>query len=83
MNVVFSERAKRDWQRIPKQIQSRLRKKLAFYLKNRSPFFYAETLKKFEFGEYRFRIGDYRIIFDKIERGIFILRIGHRKDIYN
>ena len=33
-------------------------------------------------GEYRFRIGDYRVIFDTVKESIIILSIGHRKDIY-
>jgi len=34
---------------------------------------------------YRFRVGDYRIIFDmnKNELTILILQIGHRKNIYD
>lgn len=34
---------------------------------------------------YRFRVGDYRIIFDmeKDKLAILILQIGHRKNIYN
>jgi mRNA interferase RelE/StbE len=33
-------------------------------------------------GTYRFRIGDYRIIFDIEDEEIVILRVGHRKEIY-
>lgn len=34
---------------------------------------------------YRFRVGDYRVIFDmdKNEVQILILKIGHRKNVYN
>jgi mRNA interferase RelE/StbE len=34
--------------------------------------------------EYRLRIGEYRILFDVNwnEKKIFILKIGHRKDVY-
>ena len=31
---------------------------------------------------YRLRIGDYRVIFDIEGDSIFILKIGHRKNIY-
>ena len=31
---------------------------------------------------YRFRIGDYRVIFDHTDVAIIVLRVGHRKDIY-
>ena len=37
-------------------------------------------------GEYRglfkYRIGDYRIIYAKTTDGALVLRIGHRKDVY-
>ncbi len=33
-------------------------------------------------GTYRFRIGDYRVIFDIYGEDIVILRIGHRRSIY-
>ena len=34
-------------------------------------------------GCFRYRFGDYRVIYTIINREILILRIGHRKDIYN
>jgi len=33
-------------------------------------------------GTYRFRIGDYRVIFDIEGKDIVALRVGHRRDIY-
>jgi mRNA interferase RelE/StbE len=33
-------------------------------------------------GAYRFRIGDYRVVFDLEGDEIVILRVGHRRDIY-
>jgi mRNA interferase RelE/StbE len=33
-------------------------------------------------GTYRFRIGDYRVIFDLDGETIVVLRIGHRSSIY-
>jgi len=36
-------------------------------------------------GLYRFRFGDYRIIYeiDFFKKHIYILRVSHRKDVYN
>jgi mRNA interferase RelE/StbE len=31
---------------------------------------------------FRLRVGDYRVIFDIIRDAIIVLRIGHRKNIY-
>ena len=33
-------------------------------------------------GLFRYRIGDYRVIYSKVPEGLLILRVGHRKDIY-
>ena len=33
-------------------------------------------------GSYRFRVGDYRIIFDIEEKDIIVLRVGHRRELY-
>lgn len=35
-----------------------------------------------EFGEYRYRVGDYRIIVDINRSRILVLKGGHRRDIY-
>ena len=41
-------------------------------------------LKNHPIADYRLRIGDYRILFDVNweKKEIYILKIGHRKDIY-
>jgi mRNA interferase RelE/StbE len=51
-------------------------------LKRREAIISARKLISHRIGAYRFRIGDYRIIFDIDGENIVILRIGHRRDIY-
>ena len=82
MEVVFSERARKEWNRLDRSTQEQLRKKLTFYLQSEQPVEFAERLKDHGLGEYRFRIGDYRIIFDFKGDNLMVLRVGHRKDIY-
>lgn len=41
-----------------------------------------ESLKGNFQGLYRYRVGNYRIIYTKIAEGILVLQIGHRKEIY-
>jgi len=82
MDVIFSERAKKEWNRLERSIQNQLRKKIGFYLQSGQPLKFAEKLQDRSLGEYRFRIGDYRIIFDIEGSAIFVLRVGQRKDIY-
>jgi mRNA interferase RelE/StbE len=46
------------------------------------PLRHAIKLTASEIGEYRFRVGDYRIVFDLEHDSLLILAVGHRKDIY-
>jgi hypothetical protein len=40
-----------------------------------------DHLVNFEIASYRFRIGDYRVIFDVVDEKIIILTLGHRRKI--
>lgn len=83
MEYYFKPVALRDIKKLPKSIQKRIIEKLEFYVKPGRPLEFAEALKDKTLGEFRFRIGDYRVIFDvESKRKIVILIIGHRKDIY-
>lgn len=81
--VVFKPTALKDLKKLPKTIQKRIKEKLGFYLVQTEPLDYAVQLagdKKS--GEYRFRVGDYRIVFDKHKSTLVILYIEHRRDVY-
>lgn len=41
-----------------------------------------EQLKGEFRGLFRYRVGDYRVIYARTADGILVLRIGHRKEIY-
>lgn len=43
---------------------------------------FAKSLVNNREGSYRFRIGDYRLIFDVKEDDIYILKIGKRSEVY-
>ncbi len=78
--VVFTQRALKDWKDIDKETQTRIVAKLKEYA--RDPFRYSRKLIHPKIGTYRFRIGNYRIIFDMDKENIVVLRIGHRSNIY-
>lgn len=78
--LVYTYRADKDIQRLDKLIKSRIEMALLRYKED--PFKYAERLTDSTLGTYRFRVGDYRIIFDIEDTNIVILRVGHRKEIY-
>ena len=76
----YTQRAIKDIQKLEPNIRDRLGKTLLRYEGN--PMKYAEKLTDSRLGTYRFRIGDYRVIFDLEENEIVVLRVGHRRDIY-
>ena len=78
--IIFTEKAIHDLNNIDKKDQERIAIKLKNYSKE--PLKHARKLISPKIGSYRFRIGDYRIIFDIDDDKIIVLRIGHRKDIY-
>jgi len=82
MQYYFKHQALKQIQKLPKDIQVRIIKKLDFYCSQDNPMEFAEPLTQRELGNYRFRIGDYRVIFDCEKEGIIVLLIGHRRDIY-
>lgn len=78
----LKEKAAKEIEKLPSKIRERILKKLKFYSLRENPLRFAERLKDYRSGEYRFRIGDYRAIFDIENNKIIILKFGHRRDIY-
>ena len=77
---VYTHRASRDIQGLEENIKKRIGKALIRY--GEEPLKYASKLTDPALGTYRFRIGDYRVVFDIEDDEIVVLRVGHRKDIY-
>lgn len=78
--VVLTKRSLKDLESIDRYMQNRIAVKLKEYSKE--PQKYGKKLIKHKIGTYRFKIGDYRVIFDIDNNNLVILRIGHRKSIY-
>ena len=78
--LVYTNRANKDIQKLPPEVKKRIGKTLLRY--EQDPHKYSETLRDSNLGTYRFRIGDYRVIFDLEGNEIVVLRLGHRRDIY-
>ncbi len=79
-DLVYTQRAIRDIEKLDLKIKERLGKALLRYKDD--PLRYAEKLTDSKLGTYRFRIGDYRVIFDIEDKEVIVLRVGHRKEIY-
>lgn len=78
--LTYSPRAEKDIKKLDRLLQARLKAALERFAKN--PFLYAEKLQDRDLGSYRFRLGEYRIIFDVEGNKIMVLRVGHRREIY-
>ncbi len=78
--LVYTKRAIKYIQSLDNNVRKRIGKALIRY--RGDPMKKAEKLTDFAFGTYKFRIGDYRIIFDIEDKDIVILRVGHRREIY-
>jgi len=82
MTYCFKPSALKDIKALPKEIQKRIIQKLDFYISSPHPLIFAEKLADTRFGQWRFRTGDYRVIFDVKGSEIIILKIGHRREVY-
>lgn len=81
--VRFKPSAQKKFLKLPKDTQKRIVEKLEFYTRQPDPLIYVDFLTDLKIGKYRFRIGNYRVIFDLIDQDIImILDVDHRKDIY-
>ena len=78
--LVYTRRAERDIKKLESDTKDRIGKALLRY--SEEPLKFAEKLSDPILGEYRFRIGDYRVIFDIERNEIVVLRVGHRREIY-
>ena len=74
--------AEKDLSGLPASVRIRILQKLLFYANTPEPLTYARPLRNVRLGTYRFRIGDYRALFDVVNGHIHILTIDHRKDVY-
>lgn len=79
---VFKGKSANEFADLPRKIQVVIMNKLEFFMNSPNPLKFAEPLNNSDLGKYRFRVGDYRIIFDVENNVAKILKIGHRKDIY-
>ena len=79
-NIEWKEHALQDIEKLESSIARRIIKKVGELSEN--PFF--KDIKKLKgSGDFRLRIGDYRVIFSIESKIIQILKVGHRRNIYD
>lgn len=81
----FSREGESNFALLPRVIQKRIFKKLEYFAALKNPLSMAKALSGTK-NKYRFRVGDYRIIVSKLCGNslvvLLILKIGHRKNVY-
>ncbi len=82
--ILFKPAARDDLRKLPKNTQKRIADKMRFFTLSADILKFAKKLKESKYGTFRFRVGDYRIIFDVIDKKkeIFILKIAKRDKVY-
>ena len=87
----YALRARSDLDALDALTKQRILIKLDYFFRSENPLIFAQPLQGRFTGLYRFRIGDFRVIFrvtrvrvtrEGIVTVLLVLRIGHRRDIY-
>jgi mRNA interferase RelE/StbE len=78
----ISDKAIKDLKKLDKVVQKRIVKKIKFFMNEADPLQFSKTLVNSKDGDYRWRIGNFRVVFDEDGNKIKLLRIQHRKDVY-
>jgi len=81
--ILLSPKAAKDIKKLERQVLSKVDKALLSLAKNPYPLG-IKILQDIKLPQCRIRVGDYRILYDVFnkDRTIYIIRIGHRKDVY-
>lgn len=80
--IVFSPAAAKNLGELPRQIQQRIDEKIISLTQAPRPF--GSIKLKGADDLYRFRVGDYRVIYEIVDDKLLVLiiKIAHRKEVY-
>jgi mRNA-degrading endonuclease RelE of RelBE toxin-antitoxin system len=86
IKIVYTKKSVKDLQKLGRAVAQKIIKKIKYYTKQKDLFSFAKKLNPPFDDLYRFRIGEYRAVFeiDKTNKLILllILKVDHRKNIY-
>jgi len=83
--VIYSASARKDLQKLDKAIAKKVVLKIDDNSKQNNILSRAKSLQGVLGGLYRYRVGDYRVVFEIEDNKIIVLivlRIKHRKEVY-
>ncbi|KKQ43245.1 MAG: addiction module antitoxin [Microgenomates group bacterium GW2011_GWC1_37_8] len=78
--ILYTKSAYKDIKKLDSVTKKRIKKGIEKYIS--APVINARKLTNPRIGSYRWRVGNYRIVFDIDDRTIVVLRIRHRKESY-
>lgn len=84
--VIFTERAKKQLKKLDKHITALIIGWLEKNIQNcENPRLHGKGLVENKSGQWRYRIGDYRVICEIQDKEIIVLvlEVGHRREIYD
>ena len=81
--IIWHKEALEDLKRLDKPVRQKIFERIEIYL-SKDPIGLGKPLRQNLSGMFRYRYGDYRIIYivDIPNRLLTILEVGHRKEIY-
>lgn len=83
--IIFSEKLEKKLQKMPLFVKKGVQKWVAMIMATNNPYYNAKHLKGELKGYWRYRIGDYRLIYIIRENVIIIrvIRVEHRSTVYD
>ena len=69
-------------QKLTPAVRARLKQKLEWFIAQPDPLVFAHPLTKPADAQYRYRVGDYRVLFDVSGSDIIVLFVQHRREVY-
>ncbi len=87
-SLFYTNQAEKDLATIDRSVVVQILKKVDYFSRLPDPFSRAKQLRGFEIPTYRFRVGDYRVVFRKNKKTntlivLVILSVAHRKEVYS
>ena len=86
IHIIYSDKAIKDLSSLDRKVSKRIVRKVEEYGETPNPLSYAKALTGSFSGMYRYRVGDYRVLFEVDASGmvtiLMILNLKHRKDVY-
>lgn len=78
--IVITHPATRELDKLDPVVKKAIKKKLQQYIL--SPLKNAKKLHNSDIGSFRWRVGNYRVVFDMEKDVVTIVKICHRSDVY-